>query len=73
MLFAFHLTILCRSEKLVGIEEVHVVWEYVNFICKGYKALKNLAPWLARRNSKNYINDILIVSSRKPSSARFFS
>ena len=40
MLFAFHPTILCRSEKLVEIEEVHMVWGICKFYMQGLKALK---------------------------------
>ena len=40
MLFAFHLTILCRSEKLVGIEEVLVAWDICRFYRQGGKVLE---------------------------------
>ena len=34
MLFAFRPLIMCRSEKLVGIEEVQQFGMYANYICK---------------------------------------
>ena len=54
MLFAFHRLILCRSVKLVGIEEVQAIWKICRFYMQGLKALKKPRS-LARETKLKYL------------------